>query len=176
MGAEADHTTSRVSNIYTVLPSPFAIQDDRLRMRLRHPAAYNHVRTGWGRHFHHVVVVGAVPPIAAVDPDLAVLDLVGPVEGLTHADEVVDVLATAHRDIPSHQQNDPAVGENLLDDHRDAHFAATSHDDRALPHAWEDAEGGGPLDRRGGGGGGAAAPQGGRCRGGGNVPLCGGDG
>src|SRR5258708_35441310 len=122
MGAETAHQTSRVSNIYTVLPSYFAIQDDRLRMRLRHPAAFHHVRTGCGRHFHHVVVVGAVPPIAAVDPDFAVLDLVGPVEGLTHADEVVDVLATAHRDIPSHQQNDPALGGNPLDDPRARHL------------------------------------------------------
>src|SRR5712672_2872925 len=135
MGAEAAHQTSRVSNVNTVLPSHFAVQYDRLRMGLRHPAAFHHVRIGGGGYFHHVVVMSAVPPIAAIDPDLAVLDLVGPVEGLTHADEVVDVLATAHRDIPSHQQNDPAVGENLLDDHRDAHFAATSHDDRALPHA-----------------------------------------
>src|SRR6266851_625851 len=148
MGAETAHQTSRVSNVNMVLPSHFPVQYDRLRMRLCHPAAFHHVWIGGGRHFHHVVVVRAMPPITAVDSDFAVLGFVGPVEGLTHADEVVDVLAAAHRDIPRHQQNDPAVRENFLDDHRDAHFAAASHDDRALPHAGEDAQAGGHIDRR----------------------------
>src|SRR5882762_2894728 len=95
-GAEAAHQMSRESNGNMSLPSHFAIQYDRLRMSLCHPAAFHHVWIGRSRHFHHVVVVRAIPQIAAVDFDLAVLDFIGPVKGFTHTNEVVDVKSEEH--------------------------------------------------------------------------------
>src|ERR1044072_5734906 len=102
-------------------PSPVvSIHDHRLRMAVGHPPALHDVRLGCRRQLHHVVVVRAVSLAPAVDPELAILDLVGPVGGLAHADEIVDVLASTDRDVPRHREDDPAVGKYLLDDHRDA--------------------------------------------------------
>src|SRR4029453_990703 len=115
-------------------PAPVvSIHDHRLRMAVGHPPALHDVRLGCPRQLPHRVVVRAVPLGAAVDPELAILDLVRPVRGLAHADEVVDVLAPPDRDIPGHRQDDAAVWEYLLDDHRDAHLAAAGELDRPSP-------------------------------------------